>query len=43
LRCRRARLEGLELDPAAVALTQRYVAGDLTSDELLKEMIRHPL
>jgi hypothetical protein len=37
------RLEGLELDAAAVALTQRYVAGDLTSDDLLEEMIHLPL
>ncbi|MDQ1443317.1 MAG: Antitoxin VbhA [Acidimicrobiaceae bacterium] len=38
-----ARLEGLELDSAAVALTERYAAGDLTSDDLLDEMIHLPL
>ncbi len=37
------RLEGLELSPAAVAVTERYVAGELTSEQLVEEMIRLPL
>lgn len=38
-----SRLEGLDLDPAALALTERYVTGELSSDQLLGEMIRLPL
>ncbi len=37
------RLEGLELDTAAVAVTDRYVAGELTGEQLVEEMIRLPL
>ncbi len=37
------RLEGLELSAAAVAVTERYVAGELTSEQLVEEMIRLPL
>jgi hypothetical protein len=38
-----SRLEGLDLDPATLALTERYVKGELSSDQLLEEMIRLPL
>lgn len=37
------RLEGLELSPAAVAVSDRYVAGELTGEQLVEEMIRLPL
>lgn len=37
------RLEGLDLDPAALSVADRYVAGELTGEQLVEEMIRLPL
>ena len=37
------RLDGLEPDQAAVAVTERYVAGELTGEQLVEEMIRLPV